>query len=274
MRTILLALTAAALLTGADHDPNRGKRHLDYNLQLWPEGKVPGAIGNEDLDKPFLTVVQPDNGTANGSAIIICPGGGNIKLFYHPEGMAVAEHLNSWGVTAFILTYRLAPRYPNEEARILDGQRAIRLVRARAADWKLDPNRIGLMGFSAGSNMGRTIAGVSLGANVNAADAVDRVSSRPDFVALVYGPGRAAPGESLKDFPPAFLLAAAADPTSAGTAQLFLDLRKAGASAELHIYQHGRHGFGAAETDPGLSDWMLRCKNWMQQAGFFRSVGR
>ena len=155
-----------------------------------------------------------------------------------------------------MLTYRLSPRY-GENARVLDGKRAIQLVRANAAAWKLDPARIGYIGFSAGSNMGRSVVAAARAGDPSAADPVDRVSSRPDYLALVYGAGRATPGESLKDFPPTFLVSAAGDQgPSLGNAQLFMDLTRAGAVAEVHVYQKGRHGFGSGFGSPEFGDWM------------------
>jgi acetyl esterase/lipase len=241
--------------------------HLDFNIPLWPEGQVPGAKGDWSVDKPYLTAVLPPEGKGNGTAVIVLPGGGNIDLFAHPEGMAVAEHMNDWGVAAFVLTYRLSPRY-GQDARILDGRRAVQLLRSRAAEFKLDPNRIGMAGFSAGGNLIRPLAAKPVFGDAAASDPIDRVSSRPDFAIMVYGPGWAAQGESLKGYPPVFIIAAAADSTSTGSAQLFLDLKKAGVSAELHLYQKGRHGFGAGEGQPILSDWMGRCQSWMKNAGF------
>jgi acetyl esterase/lipase len=168
--------------------------------------------------------------------------------------MEIAERFNEWGVTAFVLTYRLSPHY-GEDARILDGKRAIQLVRSRAAEFKLDPKRVGYIGFSAGSNLGRAV--------VDAATP----ESRPDFLGLIYGSGRPAPNESLKDFPPTFLCAAEFDKgASLGSAQLFMDLTRAGAIAEVHLYQQGRHGFGSGFGDPNFSDWMPRLQHFLQVA--------
>src|SRR5262249_55164495 len=155
-------------------------------------------------------VFLPPENKRNGSSIVVAPGGGNIMLMYGSEGMEIAERFNDWGAAAFILTYRLSPKY-REEARVLDGNRAIQLVRARAAEWKPDPNKIGSAGFSAGSTLGRAVVAAAKPGDSSAADPIDRVPSRPDYLVLVYGPGRAAPGEQLKNFPPVFLLSAAWD---------------------------------------------------------------
>ncbi|MEY2933142.1 MAG: hypothetical protein RL033_3891, partial [Pseudomonadota bacterium] len=237
------------------------------NLPLWDAAKVPGAKGDGPLDAPFLTVFQPRAGKANGGAIVIAPGGGNIMLMYGAEGADVAEVFNDWGVTAFVLTYRLSPRYDND-ARTLDGKRAIQLVRAHAAEWQLDPARIGYIGFSAGGQLARSVVATSVPGDAKAADPIERVSSRPDYAALIYGAGQPTPGKSLKDYPPTFLLSAAADQgPSLANAQLFTDLTKAGAIAELHVYQRGRHGFGSGYASPEFGDWMPRLEHFLHVAG-------
>jgi len=237
------------------------------NIPLWDAGKVPLATGTGALDVPFLTVFLPAPGKANGTSVVVAPGGGNIMLMYGVEGMDAAERYNEWGTTAFLLTYRLNP-YP-ESARIADAARAMRIVRSHATEWKLDPNKIGYIGFSAGSNMGRSFVAQPTSGDPEAVDPIDRVSARPDYLGLVYGPGRATPGEQLKDFPPTFLLSAAADAgPSNGNAQLFIDLNKAGATAEIHIYQRGRHGFGAGNKSPEFGEWMDTLKHFLIRGKF------
>jgi endo-1,4-beta-xylanase len=238
------------------------------NIPLWEPGRVPLATGTGPLDSPFVTAFLPPEGRRTGASVVIAPGGANIMLMYGAEGMEIAERYNEWGVTAFVLTYRLSPRY-GEDARIADGTRAIQLVRANAAAWNLDPGRIGYIGFSAGSNMGRAVVAAAKPGNPSADDPVERVSSRPDYLALVYGAGRATPGESLAEFPPTFLVSAAADRgPSIGNAQLFVDLTKAGATAELHIYQKGRHGFGSGFGSPEFDTWMPALKHFLEIGGF------
>jgi len=264
------ALLAAATLPAAENKAPAEKTTLkdNYNIPLWEAGKVPGAKGDGPLDAPFLTVFLPPPGKANGGSVVIAPGGSNIMLMYGAEGIDIAERYNEWGVAAFVLTYRLSPRY-NEAARIQDGQRAIRLVRAKAQEMHLDPKRVGYIGFSAGSNMGRSVVAASGPGDPNAADPVDRLSSRPDYLGLVYGPGRASPGEDLKSFPPTFLLSAAGDTgPSMGNAQLLMDMLKAKAVVELHIYQKGHHGFGDGFASGTYSDWMGRLELFLKQGGF------
>jgi acetyl esterase/lipase len=238
------------------------------NIPLWDVGQVPGATGDGPLDAPFVTVFAPRAATANGAAVVIAPGGGNIMLMYGGEGADVAEVFNDWGVTAFVLTYRLAPRY-DEAARTADGERALRLVRAHAAEWHLDPARLGLVGFSAGGSLGRAVMAAADAGVPQSADPVERVSSRPDYLALIYGAGHATPGEALQDYPPTFLLSAAADQApSLANAQLFSGLIQAGAIAELHVYQRGRHGFGTGYGSPEFGDWMPRLEHFLRLAGF------
>lgn len=238
LRLAVASLLIPSGISAADSKVAAPRESLaNYNIPLWDEGKVPLAAGNGPLDNPFVTVFMPPETNRNGAAIIVAPGGSNIMLMYGGEGIDIAERLNDWGVAAFVLTYRLSPRY-QENARVLDGKRAIQLVRARAAEWKLDPKRVGYIGFSAGSNLGRSVVAAAGPGDAAASDPLDRFSSRPDFLGLVYGPGRPTPNESLKDFPPTFLLSAAGDRGPAlGSAQLFADLIRAGATAEIHVYQ-------------------------------------
>jgi endo-1,4-beta-xylanase len=265
-RFLVAALAISGSLLAADKLGD--KSSANYNIPLWEEGKVPLATGNGPLDNPFLTVFLPPEGKRNGGSVIIAPGGSNIMLMYGVEGIDVAERYNSWGVTAFVLTYRMSPRY-GENVRVMEGKRAVQLVRARAGEFKLDPNRVGYIGFSAGSNTARSVAGTSGPGDPNAADPVDRLSSRPDYLVLVYGVGRASPGESLKNFPPTFLVSAAADTGPAmGNAQLFMDLTRAGATAEIHVYQKGRHGFGSGFGSPEFADWMGRLELFLKLDGF------
>jgi acetyl esterase/lipase len=272
-RILLALIGAAALFTittpAADNRNIAEKRPSgNYNIPLWEAGKVPLAKGDAPLDNPFVTVFLPPEGKRNGGSVVVAPGGGDIMLMYGAEGLDIAERYNDWGVAAFVLTYRLAPRY-NQAARVLDGKRAIQLVRSRAAEFHLDPKRVGYIGFSAGSTLGRAIADVAGPGDPSAADPIDRFSSRPDYLGLIYGPGRGGAGESLKSFPPTFLMCAAGDAgNAAGSAQLFADLVRAGAVAELHVYQKGHHGFGDGYASGTFSDWMGRLEHFLKQGGF------
>lgn len=268
-RVVLTSAMLASLLCATTPAWSQSlPRSGNINIPLWEAGKVPDALGDGPLDSPFLTVFVPPPEKRTGGSVIIAPGGSNIMLMYGAEGLEVAERYNEWGVVAFVLTYRLSPRY-NEEVRIRDGRRAVQLVRAHAQEWGLNPHRIGYAGFSAGSNTGRTVVASSGPGDATAADAVSRMSSRPDYLVLVYGPGRATPEEPLKDFPPTFLVSAAGDRApSLGNAQLFMDLTRAGATAELLIYQKGRHGFGSGFASPEFGDWMPRLRRFLALGGF------
>jgi len=242
---------------------------VNYNIPLWTEGTVPLAKGNGPLDNPFLTVFEPPLGKRNGSSVIVAPGGSNIMLMYGAEGMDIAEQYNEWGVTAFVLTYRMSPIY-GTDARSLDGKRAVQIVRSRAAEMKLDPEKIGFIGFSAGGGLMRPFMATAGPGDANATDPVARLNSKPNYLAFVYGAaGRAMPGESLKDYPPTFMVASQADTgQSLPAAQLFMDLTKAGAIAELHLYEQGHHGFGSGFGAPEFEDWMPRLEHFLKMTGF------
>jgi acetyl esterase/lipase len=267
LRPWLLATLALVCMNGtlaAQPLPDTG----NIDIPLWPEGAVPDAVGDGPLDRPFLTVFAPPPEARNGSAVIIAPGGANIMLMYGAEGFEVAERYNEWGTVAFVFTYRLSPRY-DEAIRVRDAHRAVQVVRANAARWGLDPARIGYVGFSAGSNTGRTVVATAGPGDRHSADPIARVSSRPDYLVLVYGPGRPRPEEPLADFPPTFLVSAAADRgPSIGNAELFLGLVRAGATAELHIYQKGRHGFGTGFGSPEFGTWMDDLRRFLTLGGF------
>jgi acetyl esterase/lipase len=259
---------------------------------LWPGG-APGAVGNEDADRPSLTIRLAPK--ANGAAVVVCPGGGYRNLAMDHEGVQIADWLNARGVSAFILKYRLGPRY-RHPAPLQDAQRAIRTVRARAEEFHVAPDRIGIWGFSAGGHLAST-AGTHFDAgNPDAADPVDRASSRPDFLILAYpvislttqyahgGSRRNLLGEnpdpklveSLSNdlqvtakTPPAFLFHTDADQgvPPENSALFYLALRKAGVPAELHIYERGPHGVGLAPKDPVLATWAGRLADWMKLRG-------
>ena len=142
-----------------------------YNIPLWEKGKVPMAVGDGPLDTPFLTVFAPPEGKRNGASVVVAPGGGNIMLMYGVEGMEIAERYNEWGVTAFVLTYRLSPRY-RDDARTLDAKRAMQVVRSRASQYQIDPAKVGFIGFSAGSTLGHLLAVAAGPGDRNAADPI------------------------------------------------------------------------------------------------------
>ncbi len=286
----LLGLFACLFVSdGRSAEPQASSGEANPRLYLWPDG-APGAKGNKETDRPSFTVHAPKPEKANGCAVVVCPGGGYGGLAEGYEGHDVGVWLNSFGVTAFVLRYRYAPyRHP---VPMLDVQRAIRTVRARAQTWKVDPARIGVMGFSAGGHLASTAATHFDNGDPKAADAIDRAGCRPDFAILVYpvisftteythkGSRRNLLGadpdpklvESLsnekqvtKATPPTFLVHTSGDKTvpAENSVLFYLALRKSGVPAEMHIYEQGRHGFGLAPDDPVLSSWPKRCQDWL-----------
>jgi len=260
---------------------------------LWPKG-APGALGTAPEDQPSLTPFLLAKGSGPGTAVIICPGGGYQNLAMDKEGYQVAHWLNSIGVSAFVLQYRLGPRY-HHPSELQDAQRAIRLVRSRAAEYGLQADRIGIMGFSAGGHLAST-AGTHFDAgNPQAADPIDRAGSRPDFLVLCYpvisftsyvhrGSMTFLLGENpdpklverlsnelqvTAQTPPAFLFHTDADKTVPveNSVLFYLAMRKAGVPAELHVYEHGSHGVGLAQSDPALSSWPGRLADWLRGRG-------
>jgi acetyl esterase/lipase len=260
-------------------------------LLLYPDG-APGALGTEAVDKPKLTLYPAPAATANGAAIVVCPGGGYGVLAADHEGRQVAEWLNSFGVGAYVLQYRLGPRY-HHPAPLQDAQRAIRLVRAHAAEWKVDPTRVGILGFSAGGHLASTAATHFDDGDPGAADPVERQGSRPDFAVLAYpvvslhdpvahaGSRRNLLGESPDPVlvellsnerqvtartPPTFLFHTADDGAVpvANSLLFFEAMQKAGVPGELHVFAHGRHGVGLAKDDPALSQWPRLCELWLR----------
>jgi acetyl esterase/lipase len=258
---------------------------------LWPAG-APGALGDADLDKPALWVFLPAADKANGTAVVVCPGGGYGGLAIGHEGKDVADWLNSQGIAAFVLRYRLGPRY-HHPTQLTDVQRALRTVRSEAAHWKVDPARIGVMGFSAGGHLASTLATHFDASKTDATDPIDQASCRPDFVILCYpvvalsteyahqGSKRNLLGENpdsalvdslsnekqvTSDTPPTFMFHTNADTgvPPENSVLFYMALRKAKVPAELHIYEPGRHGVGLALQDPILSNWPARLADWLR----------
>jgi acetyl esterase/lipase len=266
------------------------------SIALWPNG-APGAVGKEPQDIPIITPFIAPKEKATGAAVIVFPGGGYSHLSEIKEGSDVAEWLNSLGITAFVLRYRLGMRY-HSPTPLLDAAQAVRTVRARAKEWNLDANRIGVLGFSAGGHLAATLGTHFELGKTDAKDEIDRVSSRPDLLILIYpvitmgefthaGSKKYLLGDNpspdliknysnelwvTKDTPPTFLVHSVADPgVPVENSLLFAAaLRKAGVPFEMHLYEKGPHGFGLAPNDPILSTWTARCADWLTVHGFTR----
>ena len=261
-------------------------------MPLW-EGPAPGAQGTSDADVPTLTYYPPTRGS--GTAVVVAPGGGYGALAMNHEGRQVANWFNSQGVAAFVLKYRLGPRY-RHPVPLSDAQRAIRLVRTRAAEFGVRPDRIGMMGFSAGGHLASTAGTTFDAGNAGATDPADRASSRPDFLVLAYpvvvsaapyahqGSFRNLLGESpdpalrdrlsndrqiTKETPPTFLFHTNADTgvPAENSVLFYLALRKAGVPAEMHIFEPGAHGVGLGMTDPVLAAWPPLLSSWLRHRG-------
>jgi acetyl esterase/lipase len=289
--TLMLTLMPAAASLG---------REPDAELKLWP-GKAPGEtaelpaesdttkpdgqliagkrvirLGN--VSTPTLAVYLPPAEKRNGAAIVICPGGGYHILAWDLEGTEVAEWFNERGVTCFVLKYRVPrrnDRSPKEAGALEDGQRAMGLVRSRASEWSLDPKRIGVLGFSAGGHLAAMTSMHFEKRLYEKVDAADDVSSRPDFSVLIY-PGYLAEGGKVRDdvkitkeTPPTFLAHAGDDRVTAENSVLyFLELKKAGVPADLHVYASGGHGYGLRASEHPVTTWPERCIEWMTATGW------
>ena len=228
------------------------------------------------VHQPSITPYLPEAGVATGAAVIIAPGGGHAELWVDHEGNNVAKWLSGHGVAAFVLKYRLAREkgstYSIDGDELADIQRAIRLVKSRAVEWKVDPARVGVMGFSAGGELAVLASTQYDDGRPGAKDSIDREGSKPAFQALMY-PGLPKEIKLTKDTPPAFLLCGAEDREniSQGLPELYLELRKAGVSAELHVYAGVGHGFGLRLSNHGsYSDWPLLFLAWLDTKGFLK----
>ena len=289
------ALLVAAFITAAQTAQAPPLVQEPQTILLWPSG-APGAIGDEDRDKPALTIYMPPNTTGPMSAVIVAPGGSYARLSMNLEGRAPANYLNTLGIAAFVLRYRLGPRY-HHPIELGDAQRAIRTVRARAAEWHIAPDRIGFMGFSAGGHLASSVSTHFDNGKADAADPIDRAGSRPDFAILAYpvislvepwthqgsktnllgDAPDAALARSLSSetqvtapTPPTFIYHTNADtvvPVENAVAY-FLALRRAGVTAEMHVFRNGAHGSGLAQQDPALAEWPRLLANWLRAGGF------
>jgi acetyl esterase/lipase len=266
---------------------------------LWPEG-APGALGDSDEDKPTLTVFLPAGVNATKTGVVVAPGGSYQHLAMEKEGFAVAEWLNARGVAAFVLKYRLGPKY-HHPVEMWDAQRAIRMVRAHAAEYGIAADHVGMWGFSAGGHLTAT-AGTQFDAGkTDSADVVERQGSRPDFLVLAYpvitmmepyvhhgslknllgdDPDQAlvrslsAETQVTSQTSPAFLFTTTDDKTVPvmNSVMFYEALVKAGVPVEMHIFQHGAHGAGLAAANPQLSVWPDLVAKWMRERGYMAAA--
>lgn len=266
-------------------------------IRLWP-GNAPGAMGTEDKDIPTLTYYAAYGKNTSGAAVIVMPGGGYGALAMNHEGRQVANYLNSFGVSAFVLKYRLGPKY-HHPVELGDAQRAIRMLRARAKDFNIQADKIGVWGFSAGGHLASSAGTHFDGGNASAADAIDRMSSRPDYMILGYPVisfttaytnkgslknllGDNPDAELVKSLsselqvtaqtPPTFLFSTSGDTSvpSENSILFYLALHKAGVPAEIHIFEKGPHGVGLGGMDPALEEWPRLLLNWFRTRGILK----
>ncbi|HVT91197.1 MAG TPA: alpha/beta hydrolase [Bryobacteraceae bacterium] len=270
-------------------------------ILLWPNG-APGAVGTEDQDKPSVTIYRPEAEAAIATAVVVCPGGGYAGLAMDHEGAQIAHWLNSLGITAFVLKYRLGPRY-HHPVEWHDAQRAVRYARSRAKDFGFSAHQLGIWGFSAGGHLASTVETHFDSGDASAADAIDRESSRPDFAILSYPVVTMKepyvhhgsrehllgdqPSQALIDLlsnetqvtpqtPPTFLFHTTTDnvvPVE-NSVQFYLALRKNNVPAELHVFEKGPHGVGLAATDATLSVWPSLLANWLRTRGLLDHEAR
>jgi acetyl esterase/lipase len=270
-------------------------------MLLWPAG-APGAQGDEDVDKPSLTVFLPVAPNPTKTGVVVAPGGSYTHVATEKEGYAFARWLNERGVAAFVLQYRVGPKY-HHPIELGDAQRAIRMVRAHAAEWGVATDHVGMWGSSAGGHLAAT-AGTKFDAGkADASDAVEQQSSRPDFLILSYPVitfeepelHRAsrknllgdtpdpklvdllsAETQVTKDTPPTFLFTTTDDKTVPvmNSVMFYSALVKAGVPVEMHIFQHGAHGAGLAPANPQLSVWPDLLAKWMRERGYMAAASQ
>lgn len=275
------------------------KAEFREKILLWPDG-APNALGTEDKDKPNIALWVPEKDKATGVAILVCPGGGYGGLAMGHEGSEIAEWFNNMGVTALILDYRHRGKGYGHPNPLLDAQRAIRLIRSKAKDWGVDPAKIGIMGFSAGGHLAST-AGTHFDAgNKDAADPIEKMSSRPDFMILCYGVltfdkpnthqgsrnnllGDEKDNAELVELycnekqvtektPPAFLFHTDEDTAVSpeNSVMFYMAMRKHKVPAEMHIFRTGRHGIGLAKGMQGNEKWPGLCEDWLRNMEFLK----
>jgi acetyl esterase/lipase len=297
LRTLSTIIVASAVvwLVGSTAAADRPAKPL----LLWPNG-APGALGKEEKDIPTLTPYWPEAARATGASFVVCPGGGYNVLAPH-EGEAYARWLNDLGIAAFVLKYRLVKDGYHLPVIEQDAARAVRLVRASATEWSLDPKRIGIIGSSAGGHLSATLITRFDAGRSDASDPIEQVSSRPDLAVLCYafilfdrndrperqerflGPMRTS--EQVRRYSPALNVTASTPPcfvwqtvedssVVVENALVFADaLRRAGVAFDLHLYQKGRHGIGLGTKDfnpAKLHPWTKACAQWLGEQGFLK----
>jgi acetyl esterase/lipase len=307
VRVFGCGLVVAAMLSGvvfgqvAASPVAQGSVEGGKTILLWPDG-APGAQGSEDIDKPALTVFVAPGENATKTAVVVAPGGGYEHLAWAKEGTDYAQWLNARGVTAFVLQYRLGPKY-HYPVELEDAQRAIRWVRAHAAEYGVAVDHVGMMGSSAGGHLTATAGTHFDEGKAGAADVVERQGSKPDFLVLAYpvitleepaahsGSKKHLLGDDpdpklvallsdetqvTKETPPTFLFATTDDKTVPvmNSVMFYSALVKAGVPVEMHLFQRGAHGAGLAAANPALSVWPDLLAKWMRERGYMAAASQ
>lgn len=288
----ILSLFAAATTFAADEPiklwsgeapGEKGPIGVEKDKSKPGEGLVAGKplIRLGDVSEPMLQVFRAPQDKATGAAVVVCPGGGYNILAYDLEGSEVCEWLNSIGVTGVLVKYRVPARKdrPKHEPPLQDAQRAISLVRQHASNWGIDPQRVGVLGFSAGGHLAAVTSNADRA--YPAADAADQFSPKPNFSILVY-PAYLVQKDNLtalspevavsKSTPPTFMVITQDDPVKVeGAMQYGLALKNAGVPWELHVYPQGGHGYGLRRTDKVVTTWPDRVADWMKAGGWLKA---
>ncbi len=297
----LVVLRAAVIATWFLLSAQVTRATEPVTIKLWEQG-APGKPETKSKDEPVLYMSVPAAETPQtGTAVIVLPGGGYGGLAMDHEGKQIAEWLSAQGITAFVLKYRMHGTGHMHPIPMMDGQRAVRLVRSRAKEWKIDPSRIGVMGFSAGGHLASTLATHFDSGKSGSEDAIERSSSRPDFLILCYPVismiadyahkgsvanllGKSPDPKLLHDLsnetqvtsetPPTFIFQTSEDKgvPAENCVSFYLALHKAGVPAELHIFQSGKHGVGLAKDIPGTNKWPELCHEWLKVRGLLDPV--
>ncbi|WP_338868018.1 alpha/beta hydrolase [Spirosoma sp. SC4-14] len=288
MRKHLLVCHLIALAQLIGYIPTAFAQHTPEIISLWPNG----APGFEDrrnepeqakeywvrhINNPTLTVYLPPKEKATGAAVVICPGGGHRELVFNAEGRQPAEFLNSLGIAAFVLKYRLAREenspYSLDKHPRQDAYRAMRLVRSKAKEFGIDSNRVGMLGFSAGGEVVGMVAFSPGKGLADAPDPIDRLNGKPDFLMLIYPGPLTVPETVPADAPPAFMLAANDDACCSGpVVTLLQQYRAAKVPVEVHIYTQGKHGFNMGDRSKlkSINTWPQRMADWLSDTNLLK----
>lgn len=302
MRNLMLSLliilgTPGGTLAAQTSATAGGAATSTPQVLLWPDG-APGALGTAEQDQPLVEVYLAPPERTGGAAMVVCPGGGYHMLAAR-EGVDYARWLNELGISAFVLKYRLGSHGYRHPAMLNDAARAVRLVRSRAAEWQIDPHRVGIIGSSAGGHLASTLATHFDAGDANSTDTIEQQSSRPDAAVLCYpvismgerthagskknllgdNPSEALVAELSNELqvtsatPPCFLFPTADDPVVDVRNSLLFSTALAdhGVTFSLHVYPHGRHGLGLgakAGEVAGRHPWVGACEGWLHELGF------